>query len=184
MTLTPCLHAEGAKVTDYHCAARRKEQLKKAGQKSGWGGKAGMHDAAYLHCIDCERGIKATPKVTLRPRIERVKEKVCASCKELKSAKKFSKAKNGRLYKICKKCLGERIQKGRKNAEQARKPKTEQQMPKTEQQMPIDNLKIDFTKHPDVLSRVRKAAEDELRSPENQILWWLKTKEKEFEGPQ
>lgn len=141
---TPCLKTKGAKVTDYHCAARRREQLKKVGQKSGWGGKAGMHDAAYLHCVDCERGVLAMAEVTLRPRMERVKEKLCASCTTLLTAKRFSKTKNGKYYKICKKCQGIRLRKGKEYARQQREKAkgTKQRMPEKAKPASTDMEKV------------------------------------------
>jgi len=37
-----------------------------------------------------------------------------------------------------------------------------------------NSLVIDFSKHPDVLDRIKEIAKDELREPGNQVLYWLK----------
>ena len=90
---------------------------------------------------------------------EKGKTKVCSKCGKEKPLSEFCrdrKTRDGRKYQ-CKECDAER------ERNRYLKKKKDREL----------IIQLDFSKHPEVLEGIKKIADEELRTPENQILYWL-----------
>jgi len=75
---------------------------------------------------------------------------------------------------ICKECMARRFKNGIKK-KSVKKPEPNKKKKAAPATIPSDcSLVIDFSKFPDVLKKIRSVAYDEVRTPEGQVLYWLK----------
>jgi len=101
-----------------------------------------------------------------------IKYKICTKCKQKKelNEKNFgrhAKTRDG-FANTCRDCRSKTMTERNKYSRAALvKEKIE------EKEKVIPKIELDFTDHLTIYREICKAAEDRLRSPENQIMWWL-----------
>ena len=116
--------------------------------------------------------------------------KKCQKCGETKPLAAFHKhasTKDGRetTCKACKVLRAKDLRKAKKATGRTAKPAKEQagKPSSASQKAPVTDampevrdawLMVDFSRHPKLLEQLKAAAEDELRTPEAQLLWWVK----------
>lgn len=108
---------------------------------------------------------------------EEEKTITCETCgkswPESEAEKYFSRHASGKFLKHCRKCFGEKVHKSRKN-----KVSKHYSAPKTNQESNAkirENLiiQLDFTRYKKHYDKLCEIAENEIRSPENQALYFL-----------
>lgn len=90
---------------------------------------------------------------------------------------------SGKKRKMCNACFNQRLRDGhqrrheRKKDERLSEPKAATSRRPTSNKKPVadaTSLTIDFSNHLKVFESIKQIAEDELRTPGNQVLYWLK----------
>ena len=88
-------------------------------------------------------------------------------------------ASSGKRLRVCKKCMSRRMSEGqqRRHEKKRNERPTSNVQHRTSNKKPVadaTSLTIDFSNHPTVLEKIKRIASDELRTPGNQVLYWLK----------
>lgn len=182
------------------CIARQKnaETMRGKGRPIGRYFKPGAGD---INCQNCKQGKgmaesrrQMTDNRKQREEMQICKDEKCESSGVPQPMDAFQiHGPSGKPLEICRKCMGRRKSEGHQKKKQERKngptkspvdkkektpgEQVAHSTGKGEQTEESENkytLTIDFSKHQDVLERLKKVAEDECRKPKMQVLYILK----------